>query len=145
MTTVKYQQGQVFPDWATHMGTYYKNTFWIGANGYLYTMNDHGTDGSMIKFSDDRAIQLSDFQNIKQKEDIIIKQESNKPNILSADAESLITHMIKEISSMKYFYQSIADGCYDASINNFGMNKPVECKSTIVNLVIKQLNDRYIK
>jgi hypothetical protein len=73
MTTVKYQQGKVFPDWATHMGSYYKHTFWIGSNGYLYTMNEQGTNGSMIRFSDNRAIQFSDFQNIKQKADINIK------------------------------------------------------------------------
>lgn len=67
MATVKQHQGQVFPSWATHTGMYKHHTFWIGDRGYLLITNDHGTNGSMIDFSDDRAIQPSEFHSVTQK------------------------------------------------------------------------------
>ena len=63
-----------------------------------------------------------------------------------SDKQLLVAHMVRELSTMKYFYAEIAEGCYDAAINNKGYAKPKESKESIVKEAINVLNqckDKY--
>jgi hypothetical protein len=48
--------------------------------------------------------------------------------------------MLRELSTMKYGYRSVVEGCYDMAISNVGYSKPEESKNDIVDAVIELLN-----
>jgi hypothetical protein len=55
---------------------------------------------------------------------------------ISQEGRTLMYHMIKELSSLKYGYRTVVEGCYDTLINNCGLKRPMESKSEIVVNVI---------
>lgn len=55
----------------------------------------------------------------------------------SKSAHAIIHRMVTELSTNKYFYRPIAEGCYDACISNYGMTAPVEDKDLIVDKVLE--------
>ncbi len=59
---------------------------------------------------------------------------------MSSECISLITWMMKELSTTTHFYKEIVSGCYDAAIENYGFTKPVESKGFIIKKVIDTFN-----
>ena len=55
---------------------------------------------------------------------------------MSQDAYNIIRFMCHQLSTCKYAYKSIVEGCYEAAINNYSMAQPAETKNYIVNKVI---------
>ncbi len=60
---------------------------------------------------------------------------------MSVEQSKLMAFMILELSTMKYTYRSIIEGCYEAAITNYGYKKPSESKNVIVDEVIGMLNN----
>lgn len=59
---------------------------------------------------------------------------------LSAKAQVVIARIVLELCECKYGYRTIVSGAYDACINNYGLEKPEESKSVIVDVAIDILN-----
>ena len=59
---------------------------------------------------------------------------------MSKDGAAIIRRMLTELSSCKYGYRSVVDGCYLTSIGNYGMVEPEETMGSIVDMVIEILN-----
>lgn len=59
---------------------------------------------------------------------------------MSEEARRIIFFMCKELSTCKYVYESIVEGCYDTASNNHKMIVPIETKEWIVKKVISVLN-----
>ncbi len=58
---------------------------------------------------------------------------------MSASNENLIIHfMIRKLSSCKYGYRDIVEGCYNAAVENYGFT-PVENKEEVIDKVIEIL------
>lgn len=49
--------------------------------------------------------------------------------------------MITELSSLKYGYRDIVEGCYQTAITNCGYDKPTESMLVIIDEVIRILNE----
>jgi len=59
---------------------------------------------------------------------------------MSEEATNVISFMCRELSSCKYGYKSIVEGCYDAAIKGYNMTVPNETKDWIVDKVISILD-----
>jgi len=59
----------------------------------------------------------------------------------SSEALQLMAFMISELSTMKYGYRDIVEGCYWMSIKNCAFPKPEESIDIIVDEVIRILKD----
>jgi len=59
----------------------------------------------------------------------------------SDEASIIIRWMIKELSTLKYFYREIAQGCFRSSYKNYRMKKPIETEDEIINFVIKTMKE----
>ena len=59
---------------------------------------------------------------------------------MSNEATKIINFMVLQLSSCKYGYRIIVEGCYDTAVENYSMPVPVETKKWIVDKVILMLN-----
>lgn len=59
---------------------------------------------------------------------------------MSGEAYKIIQHMCKELSTCKYGYRDIVEGCYTTAVNHYKMAVPVETKECIIEKVISVLN-----
>jgi hypothetical protein len=57
----------------------------------------------------------------------------------SNEAKNLILYMIRELSSMKYFYKEIIEGAYDTAIEHKNFKVPSESKGFICDMVLRGL------
>lgn len=51
----------------------------------------------------------------------------------------LVYHMIRELSSLKYYYKSTIQGCFEAAIKNKGFRVSLDRKSVVVDKVEESL------
>lgn len=56
---------------------------------------------------------------------------------MSDEADKILTRMLEELGTCKYIYRAVAGGCYEACINNYGLKKPKESKSEIIDKFLK--------
>ncbi len=59
---------------------------------------------------------------------------------MSDEAKAIIARMLRELSSCKYGYKGIVEGCFSACVENYGLARPPEDKDEIVDRVIAILN-----
>ena len=59
---------------------------------------------------------------------------------MSEEARMIIHFMCKELSTCKYAYVSIVEGCYATAINIYKMTAPIATKEWVVKKVISILN-----
>jgi len=59
----------------------------------------------------------------------------------SNEARRIMGFMITELSSLKYGYRDIVEGCYQTAITNCGYDKPTESMLVIIDEVIRILNE----
>ena len=55
---------------------------------------------------------------------------------MTETANKIIFFMIKQLSTFSHGYKEIVEGAYDAAINNYGYEAPIEGKDKIVNKVL---------
>lgn len=60
---------------------------------------------------------------------------------MSNEKYLIMTFMLRELSSMKYCYKSVIDGCFDTAVNNKGYAMPSEGKENVVSDVTDKLNE----
>lgn len=62
---------------------------------------------------------------------------------MDSDARKLMTIMIKKLSSLKYGYRVVVEGCYNALIGNYGIKiSTSSTKEEIIDKVISILNGK---
>ncbi len=52
----------------------------------------------------------------------------------------VVSRMVAELSTCKYGYRNIVEGCYEACINNYHMTKPTDSRDDIVDKALEILN-----
>jgi hypothetical protein len=60
---------------------------------------------------------------------------------MSNEKYLIMTFMLRELSTMKYCYKSVIDGCFDAAVNNKGYAMPTEGKESVVEYVTIKLSE----
>jgi hypothetical protein len=60
---------------------------------------------------------------------------------MTQEARKLMAFVIRELSTLKYGYKTIVEGCYDVAIQKYKFAVPIESKAEIVNKVIECLNN----
>ena len=58
---------------------------------------------------------------------------------ISVTGQVVLGRMVRELMNCKYVYRTIVSGCYDACIDNYGLDEPEESKSVIVDKAIEIL------
>lgn len=58
---------------------------------------------------------------------------------LNSDGLNVVRKMLFELSTLKYAYRSTIEGCYEYTINKYGLIFPIELKPKIIESVIQIL------
>ena len=61
---------------------------------------------------------------------------------ISVTGQVVIGRIVRELNECKYGYRAIVEGCYEACINNYLLEKPEESKGVIVDKAIEILNSK---
>ena len=59
---------------------------------------------------------------------------------MSIDGQNVLVFMLRNLTTMKYAYRCIVEGCFDNALNH-GHKVPPESKDEIVDEAIKLLNE----
>ena len=66
---------------------------------------------------------------------------NNEQIEISDNACTIIRRMMRELCTCKYLYKEIAEGCYDALVENFLFEKPTESREKIVKMFFMLMNN----